>query len=133
MTDREKRRGHARDTYRRIMADPVRAARRRIYSNGQRCELRGWLAAYKLERGCADCGYAEHAAALQLDHEGPKAAAISQLRTSVARMLAEIRSGQCVVRCANCHAVKTWREKQRGGVPLRAVPQPTLFDAETMP
>ena len=24
----------------------------------------------------------------------------------------EINRGKCVVRCANCHSVKTWREKQ---------------------
>lgn len=80
--------------------------------NGAR-KVRAWLAAYKLARGCKDCGYNKFACALQLDHEGPKTAAISMLRTSTARILAEIKHGRCVVRCANCHAVKTWERKNK--------------------
>lgn len=75
--------------------------------------VRAWLADYKMSKGCADCGYAEHPAALQLDHEGEKSIEIADARTSVARLLREIESGQCVVRCANCHSVKTWERKQR--------------------
>jgi len=75
--------------------------------------VRAWLADYKLAHGCADCGYHEHFAALQLDHEGEKSLSIADARTSVERLLEEIRNGECVVRCANCHAVKTWERKQR--------------------
>jgi LSD1 subclass zinc finger protein len=74
--------------------------------------VREWLAAYKLKLGCVDCGYNTNAAALQFDHEGPKLAAISELRSSKERILAEIKRGKCKVRCANCHAVKTWERKQ---------------------
>lgn len=73
--------------------------------------IRAWLEEYKCSRGCADCGYNAHAEALQFDHEGEKSAAISQLRWSVPRMLEEIERGRCVVRCANCHAVKTRERK----------------------
>lgn len=82
--------------------DSVRESKRRV---------REWLAAYKLERGCIDCGYMAHAAALQMDHEGEKTAEISVIRSSVKRLLAEIESGRCVVRCAICHSIKTWAEK----------------------
>lgn len=75
--------------------------------------VRGWLADYKLKIGCVDCGYKEHFAALQLDHEGTKSVSIAKARTSIDRLLAEIESGECKVRCANCHAVKTWERKQR--------------------
>lgn len=75
-------------------------------------KTRQWLAAYKLERGCVDCGYKGHYAALQLDHEGMKTVAISTARSSVTRLMQEIEAGQCKVRCANCHAVKTWERKQ---------------------
>lgn len=73
--------------------------------------VRNWLAEYKTSKGCIDCGYNKHFAALQLDHEGVKTAAISDIRTTKERILAEIESGKCVVRCAICHAVKTWAEK----------------------
>lgn len=75
---------------------------------------REWLAAYKLEHGCIDCGFKAHAAALQLDHEGPKAVEIAEARSSIKRLQAEIASGQCVVRCANCHSIRTWARKQKG-------------------
>lgn len=74
--------------------------------------VRDWLAAYKLAHGCIDCGYKEHSAALQLDHEGVKSVAISDARSSIARLEAEIKNGQCKVRCANCHSVRTWERKQ---------------------
>jgi len=73
--------------------------------------VRMWLAEYKQEKGCIDCGYNKHSAALQLDHCGKKSAAISDLRSSIARLQKEIKNGKCVVRCAICHAVKTWAEK----------------------
>lgn len=74
--------------------------------------VRAWLADYKMERGCVDCGFKEHPAALQLDHEGEKSIEIAAARTSVARLLKEIEDGECVVRCANCHSIKTWERKQ---------------------
>ena len=63
----------------------------------------------KLERGCIDCGYKAFAAALHFDHVDPatKKVAVSKLRCgSIAGLDAEI--AKCVVRCANCHAVRTW-------------------------
>ena len=64
----------------------------------------------KLERGCIDCGYKAHASALHFDHVDPatKKVEVSKLRCgSVDALLAEI--AKCEVRCANCHAVRTWR------------------------
>jgi hypothetical protein len=77
-------------------------------------KVREWLANYKLEHGCADCGFKGHFAALQLDHEGVKSVEISKARTSIARLQAEIAAGKCVVRCANCHSIRTWQQKQKG-------------------
>lgn len=74
--------------------------------------VRAWLADYKVKQGCADCGYNAHFSALQLDHEGKKSVEIALARTSIDRLLAEIRNGECVVRCANCHSIKTWERKQ---------------------
>lgn len=98
-----------------VRANPVRLARHQAQGRAQRRRVREWLAAYKLERGCKDCGFRAHAAALQLDHEGPKAVEISEARSSIGRLKAEIESGQCVVRCANCHSIKTWERKQFSG------------------
>jgi hypothetical protein len=78
-----------------------------------RKRVRDWLAAYKLESGCVDCGYRGHFSALQLDHEGPKTVSIADARTSIARLQAEIESGQCKVRCANCHSIRTWERKHQ--------------------
>lgn len=63
----------------------------------------------KLERGCSDCGYKEHAVALDFDHRDPetKIANVSAMRqASKKTLLAEIE--KCDVVCANCHRVRTW-------------------------
>lgn len=65
-----------------------------------------------MERGCIDCGYNSHPAALHFDHKFPNkkrfkiGAATSRNWTDV---LKEIRN--CDIRCANCHAVKTVKAK----------------------
>lgn len=73
--------------------------------------LRSWKQEYKMLRGCIDCGYKAHFSALDLDHEGPKSVSIGNCQ-SIKRLLAEIEAGRCVVRCANCHRIKTWKERQ---------------------
>jgi len=74
---------------------------------------RQWLADYKVSRGCKDCGYNKHPAALQLDHEGSKSIDFADCRSSINRMKQEIELGRCVVRCAVCHSVKTWADKNK--------------------
>lgn len=65
---------------------------------------------YKLKLGCADCGYAEHPAALDFDHRDPATKEFSVgARTRAAspkKLWAEI--AKCDVVCANCHRVRTW-------------------------
>ena len=72
-----------------------------------------WLSEYKISKGCIDCGYNKHSAALQIDHEGEKTFSISQLRSNKTRFMKEIENGKCVVRCAICHAVRTWANKNK--------------------
>lgn len=93
--------------------DPQRLEAHRASGRKGKATVREWLANYKLERGCIDCGYKAHHAALELDHTGPKSIEIADARTSIGRLKAEIEQGKCVVRCAICHAIKTWKEKQR--------------------
>jgi hypothetical protein len=109
--------------YRRVTKlDPEKLAAHNESVSKARRELRQWLYDYKLERGCMDCGFNSHPAALQFDHNGEKVADISLLRSSIKRMLIEIESGKCVIRCANCHSIKTWAEKN-------GLPNPSGFSA----
>lgn len=97
----------------RLATDAAFKANLNAKSEVYRKETRDWLAAYKMEHGCVDCGYRGHFSALQLDHEGPKSVEIANARSSIARLKAEIDAGQCKVRCANCHSIKTWERKQK--------------------
>lgn len=63
----------------------------------------------KLGGKCADCGYCAHPSALQFDHVDP-----SQKLYEIAKLIgrmdrdfiwAEVK--KCVLRCANCHIVKS--------------------------
>jgi hypothetical protein len=68
---------------------------------------------YKLQHGCIDCGYKDHAVALHFDHVyGEKVKDIS-LYHKWELALPEIE--KCVVRCANCHAIKTFEKKEYRG------------------
>lgn len=78
-------------------------------------QRKAWLDAYKLERGCIDCGYREHPAALDLDHRPGEVKTIRAFAAMISanwdRFCDEIE--KCDVRCANCHRVKTverWAE-----------------------
>lgn len=71
-------------------------------------ERRQKLAQYKLERGCARCGYRGHPAALHFDHlpGHEKAFTIAQIyKRKWERVLEEI--AKCQILCANCHAIQT--------------------------
>lgn len=60
----------------------------------------------KLERGCTDCGYNEHAAALHFDHLSDKRWNIGMnISRKMEDLLEEV--AKCEVVCANCHAVRT--------------------------
>lgn len=75
----------------------------------RRCkETRERLNAYKLQRGCKDCGYNTRPEALDFDHlpGNKKSFQISQVTgRSWNRVLEEI--AKCELVCANCHRVRT--------------------------
>lgn len=96
-----------------IKDDPIRLARMRETCAKHKQITRKWLADYKMASGCVDCGYKKHFSALQLDHEGTKSVTIADARSSIGKLQKEIKDGKCVVRCANCHAIKTWERKQK--------------------
>jgi hypothetical protein len=67
-----------------------------------------------MERGCTDCGYAEHPEALQFDHIPiyEKECDIAQLAdASKERYLRELE--KCEIVCANCHAVRTANRRNK--------------------
>jgi len=90
----------------RRLTDPEYRRRLNHQSNERAATIRRWLDAYKLSRGCVDCGYNAHHAALHFDHvRGEKALNVCNAK-SIAQAQQEIE--KCEVRCANCHAVKTF-------------------------
>lgn len=70
--------------------------------------------AIKLSRGCADCGYNEHAVALDFDHvRGEKSFNISaSLYKAIPVLMAEV--AKCDVYCARCHHIRTHETKVSG-------------------
>lgn len=75
-----------------------------------RRERSEFLTAYKLERGCMDCGYRDHPAALDLDHRPGEVKLIEgsalRFRGTWQQMLDEL--AKCDVVCSNCHRVRTF-------------------------
>ncbi len=76
------------------------------YAATKRCSRRQVIWEYKVERGCAICGYKEHHAALDFHHldECEKVGNISQIyQGKWEAVLAEIE--KCQILCANCHRI----------------------------
>lgn len=72
---------------------------------------------YKIDHGCADCGYNAHSAALEFDHRPGSIKLFNvgeKIGTwSMTRLMEEI--AKCEVVCANCHAVRTESRRVRVG------------------
>lgn len=87
----------------------MRAMQREAYR-----KRRDWVQQVKLDRGCKDCGYNTHFAALHFHHvRGQKVSNISKMRGRAA-IKAEI--DKCDVLCANCHSIHTFNGALRIGV-----------------
>jgi hypothetical protein len=95
------------DYMRTYLADPVKRAARNAVANVRIRKVKDWINAYKLDHGCIDCGYRRHPAALDFDHTDGKTANISSLK-SIEAVQREIDRHSCVVRCSNCHRIKSW-------------------------
>lgn len=76
------------------------------HDNTRRNLQRDKIRAIKLARGCADCGYAQHPAALDFDHLSNKSFAIAQGRDRKWTLILE-EIAKCDVVCANCHRIRT--------------------------
>jgi DNA-directed RNA polymerase subunit RPC12/RpoP len=85
----------------------------RINNAIRRAEHRRKLNELKLERGCADCGYRKHPFALQFDHDRNQKKRFGlthSLLYAWETILSEVN--KCTVRCANCHAIKTFTNNE---------------------
>lgn len=78
-------------------------------------ERKRWIDAHKLERGCTDCGYNAHPAALDFDHL-PGTVKVRDIKSGQqlgwAALMAEV--SKCEVVCANCHRIRTATRRQQG-------------------
>lgn len=102
--DRDKQRAYQRDHYQRNKAEIIRKR------DEWREILRDRIIQYKLEKGCMDCGYKDHYAALEFDHvRGTKEYNISEMPSKGCgweKIQREI--DKCEIVCANCHRVRTF-------------------------
>ena len=68
-----------------------------------------YVAEYKLQKGCMDCGYRLHHTALDLDHRESEEKLFTVAQGLATynwdKILAEI--AKCDVVCANCHRIRT--------------------------
>lgn len=79
------------------------------YQAERGAQRRAMVADYKLEKGCADCGYKQAHCALDFDHRGGKTSRNDQvswlMNSRLELLLAEIL--KCDVVCANCHRIRS--------------------------
>ena len=70
---------------------------------------------YQLEKGCADCGFNKHPAALEFDHMpgSMKLFNISEQIGNKSREVLWAEIAKCEVVCANCHAIRTADRRER--------------------
>ena len=70
---------------------------------------------YQLEKGCVDCGYKGHPAALEFDHipGTEKKFNIGEKIGTYSREILWEEIDKCDVVCANCHAIRTANRRQR--------------------
>lgn len=69
---------------------------------------KAWADQYKLEHGCADCGYNQHPAALDFDHR-PGTIKVRDIKSGkqFGWQALQDEVAKCDVVCANCHRVRT--------------------------
>lgn len=73
-------------------------------------ELKIWLAEYKVQVGCVDCGYKDNPAALEFDHiDGHKPKKGGLTLMSLKSAMEEIK--KCEVRCSNCHSIRHFNSR----------------------
>lgn len=86
--------------------NPARQKKIREVALRNRETNRKWIRQYKVDKGCIDCGYNAHWAALQFDHLRDKEFNVSgMLKYGLTKIKQEIE--KCEVVCSNCHSIRT--------------------------
>ena len=78
----------------------------RQQTNQRNKKIKKFLADYKLSKGCKDCGYKLHHAALEFDHIKGKKQFNICLAKSIGQAIKEIE--KCEVVCSNCHRIRSY-------------------------
>jgi hypothetical protein len=73
--------------------------------------VQNFLRSYKTEKGCADCGYNSHHAALEFDH----VLSGKELNVCTAKSIEQAKKEieKCEVVCSNCHKIRTYNRLQK--------------------
>jgi len=84
------------------------------YERERRLAFNERVRALKVEWGCVDCGYREHAAALDFDHR-PGCVKLFDIGKAANRSWSSVllELGKCDVVCANCHRVRTFDRRSQ--------------------
>lgn len=85
---------------------PKRKREKQIKANKRARKIKIFLANYKIEKGCQDCGYKKHHSALEFDHIKGKKKINIAFAKSINQAEWEIKN--CEVVCSNCHRVRSW-------------------------
>lgn len=79
----------------------------KTWAKEKRAKNRAIVQQYKVDHGCADCGWNEHHAGLEFDHiNGTKEYNVANLMSHEKRLWEEI--AKCEVVCSRCHSIRTW-------------------------
>ncbi|MCW6550346.1 hypothetical protein NFB56_16025 [Yersinia ruckeri] len=81
-------------------------------------ENKKWIDDYKMSKGCVNCGYKQHASALDFDHidRESKSFTIGSRTGGLSKKRLAIEMKKCQILCANCHRIKTFENNEHGRI-----------------
>lgn len=82
---------------------------KKVIARNRRVQTKSKLLQYLSECSCVDCGE-DNPVVLEFDHMGEKKLAISQMQNYKWETILE-EINKCLIRCANCHRIKTSKER----------------------
>ena len=74
-------------------------------------EIHDYIIVYLAEHPCVDCGNTD-LRVLEFDHEEKKSFNIGRGNSQTLKRVKE-EIEKCKVRCANCHKIRHWKERQK--------------------
>jgi len=103
--NKEKRNQYSREYYSKLSVEKKKEYQK--IANIRARKIKEFIANYKLECGCKDCGYKKHHSALDFDHIKGKKKINVCFAKSIAQAKKEIK--KCEVGCSNCHRIRTYK------------------------